>query len=296
MRILRRFWFISALIIVQLMNLNASAQDVVVVDDATLLSEIEKKADVAMKDKSWSITNLRTNLKDLKATDRVKTQLPKAGVKLLASEEIYEKCAKGVIMVGTYYNCGRCDKMHTGLSSGVVLNEDGVCMTNYHVLKGIIESTKSSLSKDSMAFVGTIDGKIYNIVDVLSYSKNGDVAIFKIDTRGELLTAIPLGMPAKTGAEVHAITHPDGRHYFYSKGTVSRNVNYANRGADRERMEISADYAKGSSGCPILDSYGNLVGMVSTTFSVYADKVQEKNIQMVVKSTIPVRIIKRLFN
>lgn len=288
----------GALLMNSYLLFTATAQNttaLITVDDSSLLSTIEKHADVAMGNKDWSISKLRNNLKDLKETDRATAALPKAGTKLMNSEELYEKRSKGVIMVGTYYNCGNCSKMHTNLASGAILNEDGICVTNYHVLENIIEGRAASLDKDSLAFISTIDGKIFPITDILSYSKVGDAAIFKIDTKGEKLATVPLGESAKTGSKVHAITHPKGYHYFYSEGVVARNVNYAKRGIDGDRMEITADYAKGSSGGPIFDSYGNLVGMVSTTSSVYYEDQPQKNLQMVVKSTIPVSTIKRLF-
>lgn len=287
----------ASLVINSCLLLNAKAQNtqtLVSVDDANLIAKIEKQADAAMNTKEWAIAKLRNNVKDLKETDYAKIVLPKAGDKLMSSEEIYEKRSKGVIIVGTYYNCGNCSKMHTSLSSGAILNEDGICITNYHVLEGIIQATNDSKSRDSIAFVSTVDGKIFPIIDILSYSKAGDAAIFKIDTKGEKLTSIPFGSPAKTGSKVHAITHPNGYHYFYSEGVVARNVNFGELGPNGDRMEITADYAKGSSGGPILDSYGNLIGMVSTTSSIYYEDKAQTNLQMVIKSTIPVSTMKRL--
>jgi hypothetical protein len=34
-------------------------------------------------------------------------------------------------------------------------------------------------------------------------------------------------------------------------------------------MQITADYARGSSGGPVLDAYGNVVGMVASTSPVF---------------------------
>lgn len=277
--------------------LTSSAQQkqaLVSIDDVTLLNKIEKQAAQVMNDKAWSMAKLRDNVENLKATDHAKINLPKRGDRLLSSEELYEKRSKGVILVGRYYNCGNCSKMHTSLASGAILNEEGVCVTNYHVLEGIIEKSKVSLLGDSLAFISTMDGKIFPIIQILSYSKAGDAAIFKVDTRGEKFTAIPLGLPAKTGAKVHAITHPKGYYYFYSEGVVARNVTYAEAGPEGQRMEITADYAKGSSGGPIMDSFGNLIGMVSTTSSIYYEDKEQKNLQMVIKSTIPISTIKGL--
>ena len=60
-------------------------------------------------------------------------------------------------------------------------------------------------------------------------------------------------------------------------------------------MSITADYAKGSSGGPVLDADGHVVGMVCSTQSIYYDS-RDKNklqgpLQMVVKNCIPVSAI-----
>jgi S1-C subfamily serine protease len=58
-------------------------------------------------------------------------------------------------------------------------------------------------------------------------------------------------------------------------------------------MAITADYAKGSSGAPVLDDTGSVVGIVSATNSIYYTPPQ-KNLQMVIKSCIPVDAIWKL--
>ena len=64
------------------------------------------------------------------------------------------------------------------------------------------------------------------------------------------------------------------------------------------RMAITADYAKGSSGAPVLNSEGEVVGMVSATNSIYytREKGQNQNLQMVVKLCIPVAAISKLLD
>lgn len=64
---------------------------------------------------------------------------------------------------------------------------------------------------------------------------------------------------------MRAITHPSGNLYYYSEGVVARHTVNERRGEMSKRMEITADYAVGSSGGPIFDEAGNLVGLVSTT-------------------------------
>ena len=60
-------------------------------------------------------------------------------------------------------------------------------------------------------------------------------------------------------------------------------------------MQISADYGVGSSGGPIIDSHGNLVGIVSSTYSLYANPQTYQNFQMAIKKTVPVKLIKECF-
>lgn len=68
--------------------------------------------------------------------------------------------------------------MHTTVSAtAVVLTSDGICVTNQHVIDGLLRSANSS-NIDSVAFVGTVDGKVYSILEVLTYSKTADIAIF----------------------------------------------------------------------------------------------------------------------
>ena len=65
-------------------------------------------------------------------------------------------------------------------------------------------------------------------------------------------------------------------------------------------MSITADYAKGSSGGPVVDDAGHVVGMVSTTESIYYGsrandpKDPKGPLQMVVKNCVPVEAIRHL--
>jgi hypothetical protein len=67
-------------------------------------------------------------------------------------------------------------------------------------------------------------------------------------------------------------------------------------------MQITADYARGSSGGPILDREGNLIGLVSSTSPVYYDspagakdgKAAAPNLQMVRHNCVTARAIREL--
>lgn len=150
------------------------------------------------------------------------------------------------------------------------------------------------VNQDSLYYVGTRQGKTYPIRRILGYSRAGDIAFFQVDTRGDKLPCLKLGNPLEAGAEVSVISHPKQLFYMYSRGVVARNTTYGNKFPNTDRMEITADYAVGSSGAPILDNCGNIVGMVASTTGLYFDQEKKTSLQMVLKSTIPVSVIKRV--
>jgi S1-C subfamily serine protease len=68
---------------------------------------------------------------------------------------------------------------------------------------------------------------------------------------------------------------------------------HAAPGGAVESLAITADYARGSSGGPVFDDRGNVVGMVASTDSIYYDQEngQQKNLQMVFKNCVSARSI-----
>ena len=87
--------------------------------------------------------------------------------------------------------------------------------------------------------------------------------------------------------------------FYFSKGIVARNYMKSDRSGNSTKypeMEITADYAAGSSGAPVVDNKGNLIGTVSTTSSIYYNPHQQRDLQMVVKGTKPVITLKELIN
>lgn len=88
---------------------------------------------------------------------------------------------------------------------------------------------------------------------------------------------------------------------------VARNItadstnisNYSPNGKTPIRMEITAEYGAGSSGGPVLDNCGNLVGIIATTYTIYlsqqdGDRKTSGQPQMVVRGTVPVKALAEL--
>lgn len=179
-------------------------------------------------------------------------------------------------------------------ATAVVLSEDGVCVTNWHVFWQLIDPTARLDLRDSLLFVATEAGKIYSISSILSYSRSGDLAFFKIDTRGDRLVPIPMGGDLAVGENVHALTNPAGYPYVYTNGVVSRTFIKESGNPFGNRVEITADFAKGSSGGPIMDDRGNMIAMVSCLHPIFYVDQPPTDRQMGIKECIPISSIVRL--
>lgn len=224
----------------------------------------------------------------------VEAKLLKAGKKPMSGEWIVEERGESVLLMCRYVpSAQHSDAVEIG-ATGIVLTENGLCATNYHVLQPIISQKHKLTPSDSIYFVATQSGKVYGITKVLTYNKAADMAIFQVDTKGEKLKAVPIGEDLRVGATIHALTHPLWHLFYYSKGVVARTLCTDPKDPFTNRTDITADYAKGSSGGPLFDDCGNLVGMVSTTQSIYYVEQPQTSLQMVVKSIIPVSSFKRL--
>ena len=71
----------------------------------------------------------------------------------------------------------------------------------------------------------------------------------------------------------------------------SETAEHANLEKLTRTIEITADYGVGSSGGPVLDMSGNVVGMVSNTQGVYADPKERRNFQMNFHICVPAESI-----
>jgi len=216
---------------------------------------------------------------------KIKITPIKPSKKELSGKEIYPSLKLSTLVL-----------ISSGLrATAVILDEDGILLTNYHVL----EMFGDTLRKNNQPmFAMTSEGIFYPITRILACSKVNDLAIVKIGNLGKLkLNAVSLGDTAPEGADIYVMGHPAHITYFFSKGIVARNFirNPSNQKEDEDfRMAVTADYSLGMSGGPIVDSSGNLIGLVSSALALYGNPQQKVNPQMSFKNAIPVIAIKRL--
>ena len=253
------------------------------INDAATISAFEKGVGAyADEEESYSAEKL---VKQLKSA-------PETIEGLSIPTESPESADSAVYLVGAVYKCGKCEHWHAaGIASAWALTSDGVMVTNYHVF---------AKAKGTVMGVSTAKGKSYPVTKVLAASKTNDIVIFQ--TTATDIPAFPLGAAAEVGSDLQVISHPKRRFYTHTTGIVSRYHLRPNKNDAKPTiwMSITADYAVGSSGGPVLNKENQIVGMVSNTQSIYygsePGKEPEGPLQMVIKNCVPVSAIKAMTN
>ena len=271
------------------------AQEVVYRDytrqEAALLDSLKKEGVLPL---FKGMRALRQQAQGVKESTPVNIEPRRAGKREVTPENIIKERRVSVLTVNKYQGVTTRPDMVYGWATAVVLTADGVCVTNFHVFWELLDPAAKLNPADSVIFVATEDGRAYPITEILSFNKAADMAFFKIDTRGDVLTPMPLGDDLSAGANVHLLSNPEGYPYAYTHGRVSRTIALNPGDPFSRRMEMTADFAKGSSGGPIMDDRGNMVSMVSSIRAIYFSNQPPYNLQMNVKLTIPVSSFKRL--
>ena len=149
--------------------------------------------------------------------------------------------------------------------SGFIISEDGYIVTNYHVINGA-SSVKVTL----------YNGDTYDAT-VIGGDSDYDVAVLKINATG--LTPVTLGNSAdvNVGDSVLAIGNPLGELTFSMSGGYVSSCNRAINvdGTPFNMIQVDCSINPGNSGGPLMNLYGEVVGIVSAKYSSYANTTVE---------------------
>ena len=190
------------------------------------------------------------------------------GQTLMTPAEVYAATANSVASI----NCSASStnifgqKVESASSgSGFVITADGYIVTNQHVVSGA-----SSIS------VTLYNGDTYPAT-LVGGDSDYDVAVLKVNANS--LTPVTMGNSAdvNVGDTVLAIGNPLGELTFsMSQGIVSccdRAINVD--GTPFNMIQVDASINPGNSGGPLMNLYGEVVGIVSAKYSSYSNTMVE---------------------
>jgi S1-C subfamily serine protease len=159
--------------------------------------------------------------------------------------EIVARAKQAVVQITTFDQ--NRQPLKTG--TGFFVSGDGYLLTNNHVIAG-----------GSYVLAQTSAGAAYNFEAVVVRSTDPDLAILKFSTTDVPHLQLGSSAEAVEGQKVLVIGSPEGL-----QGTVSDGIISAFRD-NRTYIQITAPISPGSSGSPVLDESGQVIGMATLVF------------------------------
>lgn len=176
----------------------------------------------------------------------------------LHSRAIWERSRAAHVRVGWHYLCNRCDNWHQSLAGGFFINAYGLVATCQHVI-----DPSSRNYREGYLIAAGDDGTFYPVVEVLASHAPTDVAILRVAVE-KTVPFLPLSVHVYPGDDAWCYSYPLRRAGYFSHGIVNR-FHYENKDdTEVARLAVTTDWAPGSSGSAIIDTYGNAIGIVST--------------------------------
>ena len=193
----------------------------------------------------------------------------------LSYQEIYDKNIASTVSIS-------CD---TGSGTGVVLSSDGYIVTNCHVIEGA----------SSIQVVFT-DGQVH-VARVVGADAASDLAVLYV--QADDLTPAEFGdsSTVRVGDAVAAIGDPLGIAFrgTMTDGIVSAiNRDVTSGGRTMTLIQTNAALNSGNSGGPLLNCYGQVVGINTMKISAFTDSAGVEGLGFAIPSTTVKEIVDQL--
>jgi len=161
--------------------------------------------------------------------------------KTLTVEDIVKENARSIVLIGAINPKG------ASFGSGFIVSSSGLVVTNFHVVKNAIKIEVKF--KDSHSHEDAV---------LVSSDAKKDIAILRINKPG--LKPVLLGDSdrVQVGEKVVAIGNPLGLENTVSDGLIS---SIRDAGRNSKVLQITAPVSAGSSGCPLFNLKGEVIGI-----------------------------------
>jgi hypothetical protein len=179
------------------------------------------------------------------------------------SRQVAEIARTAMVRVGWYGRTGGKGRWEIHLTGGYAVTADGVVATCYHCV-----SPMRGLNDASLIAVDHT-GTVRAVTAILAANKTLDACLVRVV--GESLKPLPLCDDVAVGDPAYCFSDPFDQHGYFSAGIVNRfywlkkKRGMPNTLGELQhlRINVSTDWAPGSSGAAVLDSYGNAIGHVA---------------------------------
>jgi len=162
---------------------------------------------------------------------------------------LIKRIKPSVVIVFVYDNKGE----FLQLGSGFFISQSGDIITNYHVLQGA-----------NSAEVKTSDGKTYPITHIVAFDEQNDIIRLSVDIPSKYVLTLSLSKTTpEIGERIIVYGSPLGLEKTVSDGIVSAIREVPGYG---KLIQITAPISPGSSGSPVLNMKGEVIGIATFQF------------------------------
>ena len=173
----------------------------------------------------------------------------------LKFESVIERVKKSVVILSTNPNVDpETAPKQTGLCSGVVIDEVGHILTNFHCVY--------NQNYIRLYYHDADDWQNYE-VNVIGLDPLADLALIQVLGKEEPIPHLSFAEDAgkiKSGTDVFALGHPMGMVWTVTKGIISSTERYA-RHPFIKAIQTDSAINKGNSGGPLMNMKGEIVGI-----------------------------------
>lgn len=180
----------------------------------------------------------------------------------LSAETIYANVSPSVVGVVVYDS--KADIISDPISegSGIIISEKGYIVTNSHVVGNSKQNNIKIVLNTNEEFSGKVVG----------YDSKTDIAVIKVDKTGLKPATFGNSDEVKVGASALALGNPLGLNFASSltRGIISAINRCSSTSANSLVKYIQTDAAinPGNSGGPLINMYGDVIGMNSSKIAV----------------------------
>ncbi len=201
-----------------------------------------------------------------------------------STQQILSKVQPGLVIVNTTLQYSSEEAAGTGM----VINSDGLVLTNNHVIENSTKITATVVST----------GKTYQ-AKMVGYDVTGDIALIQLQNASGLRT-IPIGNSSqvKSGDSVVAMGNAEGRSEIVSAAGQVTGLNQTITASDQGgtvsqetlhgMIETNADIVSGDSGGPLASSAGQVIGMDTAGDSVSYNQQQSAGFAIPINTALDV--------
>jgi hypothetical protein len=161
--------------------------------------------------------------------------------------DLYKQASPSVVLIEIYNSKGEV----SAKGSGFLVSAEGAILTNYHVVAHTKQATVRLANDDA-----------YDTVEVLEIDKRKDIALIKIKGFGLPFLKLGRSGDVEVGETVYSLSNPLG----VFQNTLSQGIVSGIRPGDGYKyFQISAPISHGSSGAPIFNAKGEVIGIAVAT-------------------------------